>query len=82
MGIIDGADLAAIKNTTEQDLEDMSVPNATVTLTETADPTLGDRVSATVDVDFDDVSWLPASYIGLDAFPLSSTCTMRKESVQ
>lgn len=83
MAIIDGANLTSIKNTLETDLDDMSVPNATVTLIELADSGgLGERIEAVVTVNLGEVSWLPGSYVGFDAFTITSNCTMRKESIQ
>jgi Flp pilus assembly protein TadG len=84
-GVLDGADFGSIQTQMQTDLENMSVPDATVTLTEIpGGDDSDDRVEATVTVDVSDISWVPGSYF-LNFTPLSSltaTCTMRVESIQ
>jgi len=68
----------------EQYLEGGSISGATITVT--PDPPnsagYGEQVTVSVEVPFDQVSWLPATFFSRDGKKLSASTVMRRETVQ
>jgi hypothetical protein len=81
--VLDGATTSDVTNTVTTYLSNASIEGATVTITPNppGDAEFGEPVTVLVQVDFDQVSWLPSPmYLG-DA-TMSATTVMRRESVQ
>ncbi|MFW6170603.1 MAG: TadE/TadG family type IV pilus assembly protein, partial [Planctomycetota bacterium] len=87
----EGARIAVLEGSTSTDVEGAvnaylssgSISGASITVTPTNldEMAFGDPVTVTVDVPFDQVSWLP-SPMYLSGKTLSATTVMRRESVQ
>jgi Flp pilus assembly protein TadG len=80
--VLEGATSTGVETSVQSYLTGSSISNATVTVS--PDPAVagpGDPMTVTVDVNFDDVSWLPTSmYLG--GRVLSASSTMRRETAQ
>jgi Flp pilus assembly protein TadG len=83
VGILDDATSDEVEDVVEDYLEGSNIAGATVTVT--PDPPsnagYGEAVTVTVDVPFDQVSWLPTPMF-LQGWELSATTAMRRETVQ
>ena len=80
--VMDGATISEVTNSVNTFLQSSSITGATVTVS--PDPSVashGDPITVTVQVSFDQVSWLPSPMF-LGGQQLSASTVMRRESVQ
>ena len=83
LAVLDGSTGSDVEATVNNYLTSGSISGASVTVTPTNlnEMEFGDPVTVTVDIPFDQVSWLP-SPMYLSGKTLSATTVMRRESVQ
>jgi len=83
MGVLDGATASEVTTFVEDYLEGASIDGGDVTIDppEPSDAAFGEPVTVTVDVPFDQVTWLP-SPMYLHGQTLSASTSMRRESAQ
>ena len=83
LAVLDSATTTDVENTVESFLESGSISGAEITVS--PDPPsnadYGEPVTVTVEIGFDEVSWLPSPMF-LDDLDLSASTVMRRESVQ
>ncbi|MDA7977304.1 MAG: pilus assembly protein [Pirellulales bacterium] len=83
VGILDGSSASDVSTTANGYLTSSSISGATITV-DPADPAtagVGDPVTVTISVPFNQVSWLPAPMF-LGGQTLSATTVMRRETTQ
>ncbi|MGM0490271.1 MAG: TadE/TadG family type IV pilus assembly protein [Planctomycetota bacterium] len=83
LAVLEGSSSAEVEGAVNEYLSSGSISGASITVTPTNlnEVNFGDPVTVTVDVPFDQVSWLP-SPMYLSGKTLSATTVMRGESVQ
>jgi len=81
--VLDGATTAEVESTIESYLQSAGISGATVTVTPNppSNAGFGEPVTVTVEVGFDEVSWLPSPMF-LGGQSLVAQTVMRRESVQ
>jgi len=83
VGVLDGSTTADVENIVDTYLTSATVSGATVTVTPSPPSSagFGEPVTVTVDVPFNQVSWLP-SPIFLGGTTMTATTVMRRETTQ
>ena len=83
LGVIDGVSAQDVRNRVDDYLVNSAITSATVTVT--PDPPssagFGQPVTVTVQVVYDDVSWLPSPFLMEQNATLTATTVMSRESI-